>query len=143
MPAAERLSLAAAEDALSSGLWQINEAVTRLSNQLALPVSWTRSTQLVVEEAFTNIVHYGQLQEGEQVVVEMAHNNGYLDIVLLDPGVHYNPFEHTSEPQRDASARDRALGGLGVFLIKELVHAYDYQRIGGFNRMTLRIPAHR
>ena len=57
---------------------------------------------------------------------------------LDDSGIAFNPFEEVAEPDLHASIDDRPIGGLGVFLTRTLFPNSDYQRIDGYNRITLR-----
>ena len=53
-----------------------------------------------------------------------------------DNGKQYNPLE-AEEPDITASAEDRKIGGLGIFLIRQIMNKVEYQRIEGKNVLTL------
>jgi len=79
---------------------------------------------LVVEEVFLNIVMHGYGGEGGCTV--LAHHD---DMALLErvPADLDDPVE------------TRGVGGLGQFLVGQLVSAAHYERAGDANRLTLRI----
>lgn len=101
------------------------------------------SLNLALEEAVTNAVLYAY-PEGEsgEVKIEAMCKDELLTFVISDEGVSFDP---TSKEDADItlSAEERPIGGLGIFLVKQLMDSVDYQRVEGRNILTLskRIPS--
>jgi hypothetical protein len=66
--------------------------------------------------------------------VNLTDNN--LVFLLTDSGKEFDP---TQAPDADItlSAEERQIGGLGIFLIRQIMNTVEYQRIDGKNVLTL------
>jgi anti-sigma regulatory factor (Ser/Thr protein kinase) len=49
------------------------------------------------------------------------------------------PFDPTSQVEADTSlsVEDRPIGGLGIYLVRQLMDSINYERIDGKNVLTL------
>ncbi|MBU3826290.1 MAG: ATP-binding protein [Candidatus Anaerobiospirillum merdipullorum] len=98
-------------------------------------------TQLVVEELLANICSYAY--NGAEGCAEFACGIVNFDgkkcimIQLTDEGMPYDPFAQSKAPDLEASVEDRAVGGLGVFLVKEIATHYLYMRIDNRNQAQI------
>jgi anti-sigma regulatory factor (Ser/Thr protein kinase) len=95
-----------------------------------------RSDLLVAaEEAFTNIAKHAY-EDGGEVEIEMeAGPNGVL-LTFCDGGKPFDP-RSVPPPDLDIEAEERAVGGLGVHLMMNLVDEVRYRREEGRNVLTL------
>ena len=59
-----------------------------------------------------------------------------LILEILDNGIPFDPLS-LSEPDLTAHLSDRKVGGLGVFLIREMTDDVQYRRRGDANVLTL------
>ena len=93
---------------------------------------------LAIEEAVVNVMSYAY-PEGTtgSVNVEVQANDARLKFVISDSGKHFDPTS-VAEADTTLSAEDRSIGGLGIFLVRQLMDSVNYERIGGFNVLTLR-----
>lgn len=93
--------------------------------------------RLSVEEATENIVQYAYAEgEGYVVVkVEVLPNNR-LVITLKDEGVPFNPLDK-NDPDITLSAEERQIGGLGIFLCKNLMDKVTYTFEKGCNVLIM------
>ena len=92
---------------------------------------------LVIEEAVVNIINYAYPKEEHQYIYLSAHvHEGSIVFVLTDTGKEFDP---TLAPEADItlSADEREIGGLGIFLIRQIMNEVRYQRIEGKNILTL------
>lgn len=95
--------------------------------------------RLSVEEVVENVVRYaytdgiGWLEAG----VELEDNGLMLAIEIKDAGIPFNPLE-AGEPDLDASLEDRKIGGLGIFLTKQMMDSVEYNYIDGCNVLTMK-----
>jgi len=91
---------------------------------------------IAVEEVFVNIAHYAYNPEVGPARVCVSLSGGELRLVFEDSGKPYNPLEK-ADPDITASAEDRPIGGLGVFMVKKIMDTVDYQYDNGLNRLTM------
>lgn len=92
---------------------------------------------LVIEEAVVNIINYAYPKKEHQYIYLSAHvHEGSIVFVLTDTGKEFDP---TLAPEADItlSADEREIGGLGIFLIRQIMNEVRYQRIEGKNVLTL------
>jgi anti-sigma regulatory factor (Ser/Thr protein kinase) len=94
-------------------------------------------TQAIIaaEEIFVNIVRYAYAPETGSVTIRISASN---DIVLEfeDSGKPYNPLEK-EDPDIKASAEEREIGGLGIFMVKKIMDKAEYRRDGNKNILKL------
>ncbi len=94
-------------------------------------------TNLVLEEIFTNIVSYGHGDDSlHQVQFSFQCNKDSLTIQIEDDGVPFNLLE-AKAVDVDTDLEQRAVGGLGIHLIRKLMDKVTYQRVGAKNVVTL------
>ena len=92
---------------------------------------------LVLEEAVSNVILYAYPKEVHQTISLIARKkDNQLIFVLTDSGKEFDP---TQAPDADItlSAEDRPIGGMGIFLIRQIMNTVEYQRIEGKNILTL------
>ena len=73
--------------------------------------------------------------EGD-IGIDMGCDDGLLKIVITDNGIPFNPLE-TREPDITLPLEERPIGGLGIFLVKQLMTDVRYDRSEGKNRLTM------
>ena len=54
-----------------------------------------------------------------------------------DRGIEYNPLS-TAEPDMTRPVEDRELGGLGIFIVKNIMDSMGYRRVGDKNVLTIK-----
>ena len=120
---------------------KVSQLVEEIGEQRGLDVSLVMSLNLALEEAVTNVVVYAypEGQEGK-VDVEAILRPGSVEFTLIDSGKAFDP---TSRPDPDLSlgVEDRPIGGLGIFLVRQIMDKVEYERRDGKNylRMTKNI----
>jgi len=99
---------------------------------------------LAYEELASNIVKYGfdgnRAPDSEQIRVFVTINQTRPQTanIRIEDGSHpYDPFAQAPEPDVDADAEDRAIGGLGIHLLRQLALRCHYERNGNKNITTL------
>ena len=111
--------------------------IEELGEELNLAPDLVFNLNLVLEEAVSNVILYAYPKEEQQEIVltaKMSDKN--LIFVLTDAGKEFDP---TQAPDADVtlSAEERQIGGLGIFLIRQIMNKVEYQRIDGKNVLTL------
>ena len=59
-------------------------------------------------------------------------------LVFSDAGTPFNPLAHP-DPDVTAAAEDRSIGGLGIYMVKQLAASVTYERHDGRNVLTVRM----
>ena len=112
--------------------------VEELSEELNLTPELNFNLNLVLEEAVSNVILYAYGKEVQKEITLLANmSNNNLIFVLTDSGKEFDP---TKVPDADVtlSAEEREIGGLGIFLIRQIMDMVEYQRIDGKNVLTMR-----
>ncbi|MGE4195286.1 MAG: SpoIIE family protein phosphatase [Pseudodesulfovibrio sp.] len=94
---------------------------------------------LVLDELTTNIISYGYADFDEHPIdVTIELEGDILTIRVEDDAEPFNILE-APEPELDVPLEDRLkpVGGLGIHLVKNMVHDIHYQREDGKNVLTL------
>ena len=89
---------------------------------------------LALEEILVNISKYAY--PGNEGVIdisfEISDNPKQLRVVIKDKGKDFNPLEK-EDPNLDASVEKRKIGGLGIYIVKNMVDDIKYQRLNNEN----------
>ncbi len=117
---------------------QLNEFIDAVAEEVALDMSLAMSLNLAIEEAVVNVMEYAY-PDGEKgdVEIEVTVDEGWLTFIISDSGIAFDP---TTKEDADTtlSAEERPIGGLGIFLVRQLMDTIEYQRTNGKNVLTLR-----
>ena len=94
---------------------------------------------LAVEEIFVNIASYAYNPEtGKATVrVEVSDEPVSVTITFVDHGVPYDPLAK-EDPDVSLSAEERGIGGLGIFLTKQIMDDVSYEYAHGQNILRIR-----
>ena len=96
---------------------------------------------LVLEELFANAVRHGGcegMRGAARVQLEMVANG--VAIEFADCGAPFDPTAAPA-PELDAPLETRQIGGLGIHLVRQIVRDLRYERVDGWNRLTMRRPS--
>lgn len=117
---------------------RLNAFVEGICARLQLDNIFTARMKVSVEEAVVNVMKYAYPvgQRGE-IEIEAAANATRLRFTITDSG---KPFDPTIQQQADTTrpARERAIGGLGIHIIRQNMDSMNYERADGRNILTLR-----
>ena len=92
---------------------------------------------LALEEILTNIIRHGYDDGGAHEIDMVIRKQG--DLLTLQVAADGRPFDPSrgAPPNLDLPADQRAVGGLGIHLVKSLTDALEYRREGGRNVVTV------
>jgi hypothetical protein len=71
------------------------------------------------------------------VSIELLSDGHRLKCIISDAGIPFDPTE-TADADTTSSVEDRRIGGLGIYLLRQLMDTINYERIDGKNVLTLR-----
>jgi serine/threonine-protein kinase RsbW len=94
--------------------------------------------ELALEEIFMNIVMHGS-EPGRTPWVEVSLDGAAAESVTMtveDDGPQFDPL-CLPPPDLAAGLEQRPVGGLGVFLVRQMMDAVSYQRVGARNQLRM------
>lgn len=91
---------------------------------------------VAIEELITNIVMHGG-GAAQHITVCLQRREALLDIELRDSGPPFDPFMQPA-PALALDLSSRQVGGLGIHLVRTLMHDCHYRREGDDNIVRLR-----
>lgn len=123
----------------------LNASLEAVLNRHGMARAVRDDVRLIVEELASNAIDYGGEPAAgtaqHELSVDISIDGDLLHLEFRDTGAPFDPL-NAPEPDLDAEIQERAIGGLGVYLIRQLAHRITYQRIDACNvlRVSLRIP---
>ena len=113
------------------------EFVETICESAGVSHSLMMNLDLALEEAVTNVMLYAY-PEGTagQVEVESMSEDGLLTFQIRDAGA---PFDPTQQADADVTlgVQERPIGGLGIFLVRQIMDEVRYERKNDKNVLTL------
>jgi len=111
--------------------------IDEVAQDAKLDSSLAASLNLALEEAVTNVVLYAY-PKGTQGTVDITSmlEEGTLTFTISDGGT---PFDPTAAPEPDinASVEDRPIGGLGIYLVRNIMDSVRYEYKEGKNILSM------
>lgn len=92
--------------------------------------------EICAEEIFVNIASYAY---GESIGYAFVHeevSDGSISLCFCDQGKPYNPLAK-EDPNIMLSAEERQIGGLGVYMVKNMMDRVFYEYKEGYNCLTM------
>ncbi len=122
---AERMAILRTKAALEN-LPQIMNCVAEWAEAIGFDDRTVYELRLAVDEACANVIHhsYGGMEAGDMEVT-CCLNDGALTIKVRDWGQAFDP-DSVPEPNVDAPLEERSLGGLGLFLMKQVMDGVEF-----------------
>jgi serine/threonine-protein kinase RsbW len=120
-----------------SELEKIAQFIEEIGEELGLSMELQMNLNLVMEEMVTNVIFYAYPQDEEADIELLVKSDGKeLTFVLSDQGKEYDP---TAKEDSDMSVNpaERELGGMGIFIVKNIMNNVTYQRLEGKNLLTM------
>lgn len=101
----------------------IIESVIATPEVSSLPEELQFKIRLCVEEIEENILGYSGTT---WIEVEVKEEDGILSISFKDGGVKFDPLAKP-DPDISAALEDRPIGGLGIFICKQIMDTLNYR----------------
>lgn len=120
-----------------SEITRLNAFVKSSAQTIGIEATLANKIKLAVEEAVTNIIDYAYPDgvEGTVTIAIEADANA-VRFVITDTGAEFDPTS-VSNADTTLGIDDRPIGGLGVFLVRNLMDNINYERIDGKNVLRL------
>jgi anti-sigma regulatory factor (Ser/Thr protein kinase) len=121
----------------------LTEAQERANSFLSghgVPFEAAYSVRLSLEELVSNIIRHGyDDREPHEIGIWLEILPRVIELTIDDDGRPFDPNSAQPVPV-PASLDDAPTGGMGLSLVRTIAGPIEYQRQGGRNRVTLRIP---
>lgn len=112
---------------------QVAAFVEEQLERFEVPMGLSTKLMIALDEIFSNIVRYSGASEAQ---IRLVKETDTLRLIFCDNGKPYNPLD-AEEPDVTASAEERSIGGLGIFMVRKMMDAVEYEYTHGMNRLTL------
>lgn len=137
-PSAPTLTITAANR--SEELDRIAAEIGRFAEDNDLPMRSAMHLDMSVEEIVSNVIKYG-FDDGDvhenAIDIALTLDGDRLAIRIADSGRPFDPLADAPAPDTAASVEDRAIGGLGVHIVKTVMSEVRYTRDGGHNVLDM------
>ena len=112
--------------------------IEELGERIGLDMSLVMNLNLALEEAVSNIILYAFPQKmGEEILIKCSEMNNSLIFTISDKGIEFDPTK-IENADTSLSAEERKIGGLGIFLIRQIMDEVKYERINNQNILTIK-----
>ena len=112
--------------------------VEEVAEELGLDPELTMNLNLALEEVVSNVILYAYPREmGEKITIMAQCDSHNLVFTITDKGKEFDPTQ-VEEADITLSAEDREIGGLGIYIVKNIMNEVTYQRLDGKNILTLK-----
>ena len=92
---------------------------------------------IAVDEIFSNIANYAYDPEVGAASVRVAVSDDMITMEFQDGGTAYDPLSK-DDPDVSLPAEERSIGGLGIFMVKNIMDVVEYRREGNNNILTIK-----
>lgn len=112
------------------------EFLEQLADSCGISTPQQMEIKLALDEAVTNVIQYAYPGTTGDIRIDIECDNRKLKITITDKGIPFNPLEN-KEPDITLPLEERPIGGLGIFLVKQLMADVSYKRSDGYNILTM------
>jgi len=113
--------------------------VDDIANELSLDDEMQMNVGLVLEEMVANVIFYASPKDTEITIDIIAKSEGQtLTLVIGDNGRAFDPTQIKSNDM-ESNPAERPLGGMGIYIVKNIMDHISYQRLDGRNLLTMSI----
>lgn len=124
---------------LKNDITEINKMNRWLESILDIDENSMKQINLALEEAVTNVIMYAYPMDGKEyeLAVRYSKNGDEHCFEIEDQGKAFDP---TQKEDADVTlgAQERQIGGLGIFLVKQIMDSVEYCRKDDYNVLTMK-----
>ncbi|WP_041462189.1 ATP-binding protein [Chlamydia caviae] len=127
--------------ALLSELHNMLDFVKETGQLNTFPKEKLLKLELACEELLVNIISYAYQEAPSpgKIIICCDGDKEALKVTIKDNGPSFNPLTASIDIQDQLPLDERKLGGLGIFLAKNSVDEFQYERHGDSNIVHLKI----
>jgi serine/threonine-protein kinase RsbW len=124
--------LAARLDPVSPDIEAFIDQLEAFFEQHGLPPDLLPPFCLAFDEVLCNVASYSQATR--PIEARLWFDDEQVHAEVIDDGLAFDPLQ-AAEPDTGADLDDRAIGGLGIFLVRRLMDHVAYARHDGRNQL--------
>ena len=119
-------------------LERVNQFVEEIGEELGLDMELQMNLNLVMEEMVSNVIFYAYPEGKKEEIELVAESDGKeLTFVLSDKGKEFDPTRK-EDANPDINPMERDIGGMGIYIVKNIMNQVTYQRLEGKNLLTMK-----
>lgn len=117
----------------------VTQFITGELEKLNCPAKAEMQIIVAIDELFGNIARYAYSPKIGKATVRVEIEDDPLSVIItfIDNGVPFNPLE-LDDPDTDAPADERKIGGLGIFMVKKTMNMVEYEYSQGQNILKIK-----
>ncbi len=118
---------------------KVTEFVNGQLEEINCPIKAKMQIDIAIDELFGNIAHYAYKPETGTATVRVEVTEAPISVIVtfIDHGIPYDPLKK-DDPDVTLSAEERAIGGLGIFMVKKTMDEITYEYKDGQNILSIR-----
>lgn len=117
---------------------KLAQFIEDIGQEMALAPELVFQLNLVLEEAVSNIMLYAYpTGVNDDITVTATKEDLNLTFVLQDKGKEFDPTQ-VEDADITLNANERKIGGLGIFLVRQIMDSVEYTRTDNKNILTLK-----
>lgn len=118
------------------------DAVKKFCDENQIPEAKYHDIILILDELVTNVINYAYPESKGTCSVKLLYdeNQEKVFIEIRDGGVPFDPLAKF-DPDVDVCLEEREIGGLGIFIVKQLSDSIEYSRINDKNQLVIKVSA--
>ena len=119
-------------------LERVNQFIEDIGEELGLDMELQMNLNLVMEEMVSNVIFYAYPKDHISDIELLAEYDGKeLTFILSDQGKEFDPtLKEDADP--NVNPVDREIGGMGIYIVKNIMNEVSYQRLEGKNLLTMK-----
>ncbi len=108
-------------------LKEIGTQIKQAGSEAGFTASEINDILLAVDEACTNTIRHGLKENPKQSFqLQILAQKNQIEILIRENGVPFNP-EGVDLPDFDLSVDDRPIGGLGIYIMRNLMDTVEFK----------------
>lgn len=118
---------------------RVPDLIATLAAEHNLPPAVVFDMNVALDEVLSNIIKYAYPdQQLHEIELRLTASKDEVIAEVNDDGRPFDPLS-VPPPQLDRPIAERRIGGLGIHFVRNLVTDASYSRVGGCNRLILRL----
>ena len=99
----------------------------------------TNKIEVAIDEILTNISLHAYAPGSGNIDIDysLEEDRRLFTIIITDEGVAFDPLAK-EDPDVSLSEKERPIGGLGIYIVKNVMDEVTYSRVGNKNVLTLK-----
>ncbi len=107
---------------------RVNQSFNAFADRHGVTSGTRRAMDLVFDDLLNNIVSYAYHDDDEHTIdVRVELSADRLAVTITDDGIPFDPFA-SAAPDTALSLEERPIGGLGIYLVRNLMDEVSYSR---------------